>query len=199
MATREVLTFTTELSDLLASGMKLGNALNALANRRTGTPGDQIIERLRDEIIQGVHLSQGLAKHPGSFSPLYVSMIRAGEASGALAEVLRRLVDHYERIQEVKEKVIMALVYPLIVMVLGICTLVFSMVYVVPKFKTIFEQMDQALPLPTRILINTSDFLVRYGLFVADCPGLCRRLSEALGPDSGGQTHPGFRLCSGCR
>ncbi len=166
MGSRELLTFTTELSDLLASGMTLGNALNSLASRQTGRPGDRVIAKLRDEILQGTSLSDALAQQPATFSRLYVSMIHAGEASGALDEVLRRLVAHYERMQDLKEKVVMALVYPMIVMVMGIATLAFSMISVIPKFKTIFDAMDATLPLPTRMLIGMSDWLAKYGLFV---------------------------------
>jgi type II secretory pathway component PulF len=90
-------------------------------------------------------------------------MVRVGEASGALSEVMSRLVEHYERIQEVKEKVVMALVYPAIVIVIGIMTLVFSMVYVIPKFSSIFKELGQTLPLPTRMLIGGSTWLVKYG------------------------------------
>ena len=163
MGTRDVLTFTTELSDLLASGMTLGSALNSLARRRTGRTGDTVISGLRDGIIQGASLSEALARFPRTFPKLYVNMIRAGEASGALDEILRRLVTHFERIQDTKEKVVMALVYPMIVMILGAATLVFSMLYVVPKFKAIFENMGEALPLPTRILIGSSTWLAKYG------------------------------------
>lgn len=169
MRMREVLVFTTELSDLLGSGMKLGNALNTLANRQSGRAGDKVIASLRDEIIRGANLSDALALHPKTFSNLYVSMIRAGEASGALGEVLERLVEHYERVQESKEKVVMALVYPVIVLVLGFATLIFAMVYVIPKFKVVFEQMDQALPLPTRILIGTSAWMLKYGWLALIC------------------------------
>lgn len=167
MSGRDVLVFTTELSDLLMSGMTLGNALNALASRRSGRPGDAVISGLRDDIVRGASLSEALEKHPRVFQDLYVSMIRAGEASGAMAEVLERLVTHYERVQEVKEKVVMALVYPCIVMFMGGITLIFSMVYVVPKFKVIFEQLGETLPLPTRILINTSSWLATYGWALA--------------------------------
>ena len=163
MGMREVLLFTTELSDLLSSGMTLGTALNSMAGRRSGRPGDKIVTGLRDEIIRGASLSEAMALHPSTFSHLYVSMIRAGEVSGAIHEVLARLVIHYERVQEVKEKVVMALVYPMIVLTLGIATLIFSMIYVVPKFKTIFDQLGETLPLPTRMLISGSAWITRYG------------------------------------
>jgi len=163
MSTRDVLLFSSELSDLLASGMTLGNALNALANRQTGRATDRIVATLRDDIVRGSSLSESLAQHPKTFSSLYVNVIRAGEVSGAVPVVLRRLVEHYERVQEVKEKVVMALVYPVIVLVLGGATLAFSMMYVVPKFESVFRQLGEALPLPTRILIGASRGLAQYG------------------------------------
>jgi type II secretory pathway component PulF len=167
MTAREVLTFTTELSDLLASGMTLGNALNCLANRKSGRPGDAIVAALRDGILQGDSLSDVMGQHPSSFPSLYASMIRAGEAGGALDTALRRLVEHYERVQQTKEKVVMALVYPCIVLVLGAATLAFSLVFVVPKFEALFRQLGQTLPLATRILIGASRWLARYGVFLA--------------------------------
>jgi type IV pilus assembly protein PilC len=166
MTTRDVLVFTTELSDLLASGMTLGNALNCLAGRKTGKIADQIIAELRDDIVRGSSLSDALSRHPSTFSKLYVSMISAGEEGGALDEVLRRLVEHYERMQEMKDKVVMALVYPMIVLLMGAATLVFSMVYVIPKFKQIFDTIGHTLPLPTRMLIASSGWFARYGLVV---------------------------------
>jgi type II secretory pathway component PulF len=167
MSRREMLVFTSELSDLLASGMTLGNALNCLALRNADRDAGMIIGQLRDEIIGGASLSDALGRHPGSFPDLYVNMIRAGETSGALHEVLNRLVDHYERVQQTKEKIAVALVYPLIVVFFGAITLVFAMVYVVPKFEEVFAQMRQALPLPTRILIFVSRALAHYGWLIA--------------------------------
>lgn len=166
MKSREVLTFSTELSDLLASGMNLGQALSTLANRKTGSSADEIIRDLRDQIIQGTTLSDSMAKHPKSFPSLYVSMVKVGEASGALAEIMLRLVEHYERMQDMKEKVIMALVYPVIVLVMGIGTMIFSMVFVIPKFSAIFLEMGSTLPLPTRILISMSNGMLKYGWLI---------------------------------
>lgn len=163
MKTRDVLTFSTELSDLLASGMNLGQALTTLANRKTGAASDDIIRDIRDQIIQGTPLSDSMAKHPKSFPTLYVSMVKVGEASGALAEVMTRLVEHYERLQDLKEKVVMALVYPAIVLFMGFATMIFSMVFVIPKFSSIFQELGSTLPLPTRMLIGLSNMLLKYG------------------------------------
>ena len=163
MRTRDVRTFSTELSDLLASGMTLGNALTTLSNRKTGGPADAVIRDLRDSIVQGTSLSDAMAQHPEAFTALYVSMVKVGEASGALSEVMVRLVEHYERIQDLKEKVVMALVYPAIVLVLGFSTLIFSMVFVIPKFTAIFDELGSTLPLPTRMLIAFSHGMLQYG------------------------------------
>ena len=166
MGSRDLLNFTSELSDLLASGMKLGNALNTLSHRRTSTASDLIIRTLRDEIIHGSSLSDAMAQFKETFPTLYVSLIRAGEASGNLSEVMARIIKHYERIQEVKEKVLMALVYPCIVMVVGIGTLIFAMTFVIPRFTLIFKDMGSTLPLPTRILIGISTVMIHYGWLI---------------------------------
>jgi type IV pilus assembly protein PilC len=162
MGMREVLFFTRELSDLLASGMTLGHALNTLAQRETGKAQDVIITQLRDEIVQGTSLSDALAKRSTSFGTLYVSMVRAGEASGDLAGVLERLCKHYERVQEAREKVLMALSYPVIVLLVGILTIIFVMTFVVPRFSQMFSELGSTLPLPTQMLIGISGALINY-------------------------------------
>ena len=166
MSTRELLVFTSELSDLLASGMKLSNALNALARRRTNFAGDAIIKSLRDEILQGSSLSAALAQYKETFPNLYISLIRSGEVGGNQSEVMQRIVKHYERLQDVKEKVIMALVYPMIVLLVGFATLVFSMLFVIPRFALIFQDLGSTLPLPTRILIGLSYGMLHYGWLI---------------------------------
>jgi type II secretory pathway component PulF len=163
MTLRETLTFTRELSDLLASGMTLGNALHTLSQRQTGRSQDQIVLALRDEIIRGASLSDALAQWPETFSALYINMVRTGEASGKLAEALERVGVHYERVQTAREKVAMALVYPAFVLTVGLLTMIFTMVFVVPRFSTIFEELGSTLPLPTRILLGISGFLLNWG------------------------------------
>ena len=166
LTTRQVLSFTTELSDLLSSGMTLGNALNCLSSREDQGIREQIISDLRDEIVQGRSLSDALSKYPDTFGNLYVNMVRAGEASGAVDDVLCRLVEHYERSMDLHERVVAALVYPLIVMVMGAGVLVFTMLYVLPKFESFFTSMGESLPTSTKILMNCSEWMVKYGVFL---------------------------------
>lgn len=166
MRQRDVLLLTRELSDLLASGMTLGNALNTLSHRKTDKAQEEIVSTLRDDIVQGSSLSDALSKWPETFPTLYVSMVRAGEASGQLAEVLERLAKHFERVQEAREKVIGAMIYPSIVLLVGIATMIFIMIFVVPRFSAIFQELGSTLPLPTRMMIALSSFLLRYGWFL---------------------------------
>ena len=163
----ELLLFTSELSDLLASGMTLGAALHALAMRKTGKAQDEIVADLRDEIVSGSSLSGALARWPDSFPTLYGSMVKAGEASGQLPGVLERLVKHYERVLSAREKVGMALVYPLIVTLVGVGAILFMMIFVIPRFSAMFEELGGTLPLPTRILIGLSAGLLKYGWALA--------------------------------
>ncbi len=195
MTPRDMLIFTTELSDLLASGMKLGNALNTLSHHRTNRSHDAIIKALRDDIVRGASLSQAMEQFPESFPTLYTSLIRAGEAGGNLAEVMQRIVKHYERLQETKEKVIMALVYPGFVLMAGIETLIFSMVFVIPRFSMIFKDLGSTLPLPTRILIGISSMMIHYGwLILIAAVILTVMLRRYLKTDAGRKMRDGLNL-----
>ncbi len=192
---RAMLLFATELNDLLASGMKLGHALNALASRQTGKAGSAIVADLRDQILRGASLSDALARHPRSFPDLFVSIVRAGEASGALQSSLAHLAHHYERVQETREKILMALIYPMIVLAMGIGTLIFSMVYVVPNFQEVFDQMDAALPLPTRMLLGLSGWTLHYGpILLAVTVIGCVLASRAFKTPAGRLWRDGFLL-----
>lgn len=161
MSQREVMLFTEELSDLLSAGMTLGNALNSLAGDGS-TPTGRVAADLRDRIIRGESLSDAVRAHPDSFPPLYGNMIHAGEASGALSDVLTRLIEHYERISSMRGKIVQALTYPVIVMFLGIATVIFAMVKVIPQFMSVFTNMKIALPPTTQLLVNMSEFMQKY-------------------------------------
>jgi type II secretory pathway component PulF len=159
---RDVLMFTQQLSSLLRSGMSLSQALGTLERRSQGRALGTVLGELRNGIVQGESLSDSLAKHPRIFSRFFVNMIRAGEASGALDDVLLRLGKHQEQMAEVREKVLGALIYPLLVVCVGICTIIFFMMVMVPKFAAMFKEMGSTMPLPTRILISVSDAFMSY-------------------------------------
>ena len=165
MSQREVMLFTEELADLISAGMTLGNALNSLAG--DATPTGRTAADLRDRIIRGESLSDAVRAHPETFPPLYGNLVKAGEASGALSEVLQRLIEHYERMHSMRGKITQALTYPVIVLLLGIVTVIFAMVKIVPQFISVFANMNVALPASTRFLIAASDFFRHNGLLVA--------------------------------
>ncbi len=153
----DLLILTRELADLLASGMTLGDTLQTLAQRDAAVRvRGPLLTALRDDILGGLSLSEAFAKRPETFPPLYVSLVRAGEAGGALTEALERLTRHYERLNEAREKVINALIYPAIVLTAGALTVVFILTFVMPRFMLIFSSLGSTLPLPTRMLIGIS-------------------------------------------
>jgi type IV pilus assembly protein PilC len=159
---RDVLMFTQQLSSLLRSGMSLSKALDTLERRTQKKALAAVLGDLRNGIVQGETLSDSLGKHPKIFSRFFVNLIRAGEASGALDDVLLRLGKHQEQMAEVREKVVGALLYPLIVMCVAICAICFFMMVMIPRFAMMFKEMGRTLPLPTRILIDVSDAFTGY-------------------------------------
>jgi type II secretory pathway component PulF len=142
--------------------MSLSQALGTLERRSQKKALGAILSELRNGIVQGETLSDSLAKHPKVFSRFFVNLIKAGEASGSLDEVLLRLGKHQEQMAEVREKVMGALLYPLIIVGVGIFTIIFFMLVMVPKFAAMFKEMGSTMPLPTRILIGVSDGFVSY-------------------------------------
>jgi type II secretory pathway component PulF len=168
MKKTEVLLFTSELADLIEAGMTLGQALQALANQGEEGSGQKFVcQDLCDRIVRGETFSDACAHHPKTFEPLYANMVRAAEASGAMVEVLRRLADHYERFDSMRGKIKSALSYPMIVMVFGVLAVIAALVWIIPKFQKVFATMGASLPLPTRILVGTSECLIKYGWLMA--------------------------------
>lgn len=168
MSRVEVLLFTSELADLIEAGMTLGQALQALASQGEELSGQRYVcQDLCERIVRGENFSDACLKHPKTFEPLYGNMIRAAEASGAMVEVLRRLGEHYERYDNMRGKIKSALSYPVIVLVFGILAVIAALVWIIPKFQKVFDSMGATLPLPTRILIGMSDYLIHYGWTLA--------------------------------
>ena len=164
----EVLLFVSELADLLQAGMTLGQALQALANQGEEGSGQRYVcQDLCDRIVRGESFSDACAHHPKTFPPLFSNMLRAGEASGAMIEVLRRLGEHYERDDNMRGKIKGALTYPVIVLCIGVVAVIGALVWIIPQFQKVFDSMGASLPLPTRILIGMSDAVINYGWAMA--------------------------------
>jgi type II secretory pathway component PulF len=162
VSTRDVLLFTQQLSSLLRSGMSLSDALEVLHRRTQKKALASILGSLHGEIVQGETLSAALSKHPKLFSRFFVNLVKAGEASGTLDEVLIRLNKHQEQAGEIREKVVGALIYPIIVVCAGLGAIIFFMTFMVPRFVVMFREMRTTMPLPTRVLIGISDAFTSY-------------------------------------
>jgi len=162
VSTRDILMFTQQLSSLLRSGMSLSEAIGVLERRTQKKNLSIVFGGLRKEIEQGETLSSALSKQPKLFSRFFVNLVKAGEASGTLDDVLIRLGKYQEQASEVREKLVGALIYPLIVVLAGIGAVIFFMTFMVPRFVVMFSEMQTTMPLPTRILIGISNAFTAY-------------------------------------
>src|SRR2546421_5816183 len=159
---QELATFTQQLANLLHSGMPLTVALNSMTHLESKGISADVSKELKQDVMEGRSLSDSMMKQPRIFSDLYVNMVRAGESSGALVEVLRRMADHFERFAQVQAKFTSALIYPAFVSTVGVAIAFFFMSYMLPKFMTIFEGMNVPLPMMTQILVGISHFFAGY-------------------------------------
>lgn len=158
---QELATFTQQLANLLQSGMPLTVALNSMTHLESkGIPSD-VSKQLRQDVMEGKSLSDAMAKQSIIFAEMYVNMVRAGEQSGALVEVLRRVAEHYERFAEVQSKFVSALIYPAIVACVGVLIIIFFMTFMLPRFTSIFQGLKVPLPTSTQLLMNFGDFFSR--------------------------------------
>jgi type II secretory pathway component PulF len=159
---QELATFTTQLANLLHSGMPLTTALTSMTHLQTkGIPAGVSLQ-LKQEVTEGRSLSDAMARQPRIFENLYVNMVRAGETSGSLEPVLRRMAKHFQQFADVQAQFKSAMIYPCLVVSMGIVLVIFFMSFMMPKFIEIFNGFNIELPLPTRILIGTSVLFTRY-------------------------------------
>ena len=159
---QELATFTSQLANLLNSGMPLTVALNSMTHLGTKGVPASVSRELKQEVTEGRSLSDAMARQPVIFSDLYVNMVRAGEQSGSLVPVLRRMASHFQQFAEIQAKFKSAMIYPIMVICVGLGLITFFMTVMMPKFIVIFDGFHIELPLPTRMLINTSNLFTSY-------------------------------------
>ena len=159
---QELAVMTRQLSTLVSAGLPLVDCLSALIDQVDSERLKQILTETRERVNEGSSLADALAEHPKLFSDLFVNMVRAGEASGALDVVLLRLADYTESTARLRAKLRSALTYPIIMVLVGGAILFFLLSYVVPKITRIFTESKQVLPLPTRALLAISGAFASY-------------------------------------
>ncbi|OPY02987.1 MAG: putative type II secretion system protein F [Syntrophorhabdus sp. PtaB.Bin047] len=155
----DLLTFTTELSALLGAGLPIDRSLNILSEITEGKQMKEVINSVLKGIREGSSFSEALQRHPAVFPRLYVSMIRAGETGGVLDIVLDKLNEFLESAKELKDSIVSAMVYPLILTVTGGMSIVILLTFVIPRFSAIFKEIGGSLPLSTQIILTVSQVL----------------------------------------
>jgi type IV pilus assembly protein PilC len=153
---QELATFTQQLANLLNSGMPLTVALHSMTHLESKGISKDVSSDLRQEVMEGRSLSDSMSKQPVIFSDLYINMVRAGESSGALVDVLRRMAAHFQQFAEVQAKFAAAMIYPALVCCVGIMMIMFFMFFMLPKFMDMFTGFNVELPWPTRVLMGFS-------------------------------------------
>jgi type IV pilus assembly protein PilC len=160
--------FTRQLATLIDSGLPLLRSLNVLAKQERDKLMKKTIDKLADSVQSGSTFSDALALHPKIFNDLYVNMVKAGEVGGVLELVLNRLSEFQEKAARIRNKILSAMVYPIIVMTMALGILCFLLVFIVPRFEVIFHDLlgDKPLPPATRLVLNVSGALQHHGLIL---------------------------------
>ena len=163
----QLVIFSRQLATMVESGIPIAPALDVLADQMEDRGFKQMLRKIRDDIEAGSSLSEAAGRHPKAFSDFFVNMMRAGESSGRLDEILDRVATYLEKMGSLQRKVTASLFYPAFVTFLSFAITTFLIVVIVPKFKEIFTALGGELPLPTRILIGLSEFMGKYLVYEA--------------------------------
>lgn len=163
--TRDLSLITRQLASLVKSGLPLDEALHATAKQQHKQNVKQVILQVRTKVLEGFSLAQALGENPVAFNEMYRALVRAGESSGYLGPVLERLADYTQSSQQVQQRLKMAMIYPVVLLVISMSVIGALMAFVVPKLVGIFAHSERELPVLTRTLIASSDFVVNYGLY----------------------------------
>jgi type IV pilus assembly protein PilC len=168
----DLVVFTRQFSTMINAGLPMVRVLHVLAEQ-TGNPKlRKVVVSVGKDLEAGLVLSEALERHPKVFSRLYVEMVRAGEVGGILDEVLLRIADQLEKEVDLRRKVKSAMIYPITVLVFALLAASFMLLFIVPIFAGLFEDLGGTLPLPTRIVIAVSDILISF-LGVLVYAGMC--------------------------
>lgn len=167
---KDLTAFTRQLSILQDAGLPILRSLRILAQQSKAGRLKYSLEDTCDEIEAGSTLSEAMSKSPKCFNRLYVNMIKAGEAGGALELILQRLADFQERAESLKRKIQGAMIYPVVVVSVAVGILTFIMIFIVPAFRAIFVDFGLELPLMTELLVGFSDWVVNYWFLIPGVP-----------------------------
>ena len=160
----DILAMTSELSIMLKAGLPLDNALRVLIGMNAKPAMAQMTQAILDDVKGGVPFSRALLRHPQQFGDFYINMVRSGEAGGQLSAVLERLNEHLERLRALRESVVSAAIYPAILLGVAVLSVIAMLGFVVPQFESLFKEMGDALPAPTRFIMALGHAFTDYGI-----------------------------------
>jgi type II secretory pathway component PulF len=166
VSTREKITFAKNLSSMIKAGLPITRALLVMEKQSKKISLKKLFASLAEDLSKGEPFSEAMKKHPKVFSPLFVSMIKAGEESGKMAEALEVVSSQMEKSDQIVRKVRGALIYPAVILSIMVVISILMLIYMVPTLTATFEGMNIKLPLSTRIIIALSDFLISHTLLV---------------------------------
>ncbi len=164
--TEQVAAVTRQMASLLQAGIPLAEALRMIIEQAPDKKIEEAFRDIREKVTQGMPFGDAVMQHPAYFTDLYSNMVKAGESSGALDKVLVRLASFLQAQTRLKNKVGAALIYPMVMSIVGVIVVAILMTFVVPRVTQLIKGKGQDLPLPTHILITLSDFLVNWWLLV---------------------------------
>lgn len=155
----DLLVFARQMATMVDAGIPLVQTLDILSEQTENLSFKAIVYHIKSDVEGGKNFSDGLESYKKVFSPLFISMVRAGESSGTLDEILDRLATYLEKMSNLQKKIKSALTYPCVVFAIALIITIMMLVFIIPKFAEIFQQLNAALPLPTQILIDVSTFV----------------------------------------
>ncbi|MFH1018157.1 MAG: type II secretion system inner membrane protein GspF [Pseudomonadota bacterium] len=162
VSSQDVSVMSRQLATLVAAGIPLVESLTALVDQVENLNLKRALSEVRERVNQGGSLADAMRVHPKIFSDMFVNMVRAGEASGALEIVLNRLADYNENQTKLRGKIISTMAYPAIMLLIGFVALIVIFTFVIPKLVRLYQDLKQALPIPTRVLIGVSKLFTTY-------------------------------------
>jgi type IV pilus assembly protein PilC len=166
ITSHDMVLFCRQLATLLGAGVTILQSLKVISRQVSSSKLGTVLINISEDMEKGLSLHEAMGRHPGVFSDLWVNLVESGEASGNLAVVLGRLASYLERNAEFQRKIISSLIYPLILLVVALGALFFLTIKIIPTFAQLFEGFNIALPLITKVLIVTSNFVRRFSLVI---------------------------------
>ena len=170
---KDIVVMTRQFATMIDAGLPLVQCLDILYSQQDNRTFKRILKQIKDDVEEGSTFADALKKHPDVFDELFVNLVAAGEIGGILDVILNRLANYIEKAAKLKKKVKGAMVYPLVVMLIAVCVVAVILIFVIPVFQQMFADFGRALPAPTQFVVNVSNFVKSYIIYLIVLMALC--------------------------